>query len=102
MHNENFENEHEMRSFVCAPCLLLRYNLEIFTEKKRRNWAWQSMQVCYICKCPIILNDTECHMSIVFTDVDHLFNVQKHHQFTWRYEPMVLSYTWLTFELCYR
>jgi len=36
MHNENFENEHEMRSFVCAPCLLLRYNLEIFTEKKRK------------------------------------------------------------------
>ena len=37
MHNENFENEHEMRSFVCAPCLFLRYNLEICTEKKRRN-----------------------------------------------------------------
>lgn len=31
-----FENEHEMRNFLCEPCLLHKYNLEIFTEKKKK------------------------------------------------------------------
>jgi hypothetical protein len=51
MHNENFENEHEMRSFVCAPCLLLRYNLEICTEKKK-----EEIELDKVCKSVTFVN----------------------------------------------